>query len=47
MQLYPARMSTFFSGSTQAWAKIGMRYVRKSAFERGTAFPQLLRDSSR
>jgi hypothetical protein len=44
MQLYPARMSTFSSGSTQAWAKIGTRHVRKSAFERGTAFPQLLRD---
>ena len=27
----------------QAWAKIGRLYVRKSAFERGTAFPQLLR----
>jgi hypothetical protein len=38
MQLYPARMSTFFSGSTQAWAKIGTRYVRKSA--RGAAFPR-------
>jgi hypothetical protein len=27
----------------QAWAKIGTLYVRKSAFERGTAFPELLR----
>jgi hypothetical protein len=27
----------------QAWAKIGTLYVRKSAFERGAAFPQLLR----
>jgi hypothetical protein len=27
----------------QAWAKIGTLYVRKSAFERGTAFPQTLR----
>jgi hypothetical protein len=24
----------------QAWAKIGALYIRKSAFERGTAFPQ-------
>jgi hypothetical protein len=29
----------------QAWAKIGTLYVRKSAFERGAAFPQLLRVS--
>ena len=27
----------------QAWAKIGTLYVRKSAFERGSAFLQLLR----
>jgi hypothetical protein len=27
----------------QAWAKIGTLYLRKSAFERGAAFPQLLR----
>ena len=27
----------------QAWAKIGTLYVRKSAFPRGAAFPQLLR----
>jgi hypothetical protein len=27
----------------QARAKIGTHYVRKSAFERGAAFPQLLR----
>jgi hypothetical protein len=27
----------------QAWAKIGTLYVRKSVFERGAAFPQLLR----
>jgi hypothetical protein len=27
----------------EAWAKIGTLYVRKSAFERGSAFPQLLR----
>jgi hypothetical protein len=27
----------------QAWAKIGTLYMRKSAFERGTAFPQALR----
>jgi hypothetical protein len=27
----------------QPWAKIGTLYVRKSAFERGAAFPQLLR----
>ena len=27
----------------QAWAKIGTLYMRKSAFERGAAFPQLLR----
>jgi hypothetical protein len=27
----------------QAWAKIGTLYIRKSAFERGAAFPQLLR----
>jgi hypothetical protein len=27
----------------QAWAKIGTLYVRKSAFERGAAFPQALR----
>ena len=27
----------------QAWAKIGTLYVRKSAFERGAAFPQTLR----
>jgi hypothetical protein len=26
----------------QAWAKIGTLYVRKSAFERGAAFPQTL-----
>jgi hypothetical protein len=26
----------------RAWAKIGTLYVRKSAFERGPAFPQLL-----
>jgi hypothetical protein len=26
----------------QAWVKIGILYVRKSAFERGTAFPQTL-----
>jgi len=26
----------------QAWAKIGTLYIRKSAFERGTAFPQTL-----
>jgi hypothetical protein len=26
----------------QAWAKIGTFYIRKSAFERGTAFPQTL-----
>jgi hypothetical protein len=26
-----------------AWAKIGTLYVRKSAFPRGAAFPQLLR----
>src|SRR5258707_15846000 len=30
----------------QAWAKIGTLYVRKSAFERGAAFPQLLRLTS-
>ena len=24
----------------QAWAKIGTFYIRKSAFERGQAFPQ-------
>jgi len=29
--------------SEQAWAKIGTLYVRKSAFERGAAFPQTLR----
>ena len=29
----------------QAWAKIGTLYVRKSAFERGAAFPQLRRVS--
>jgi len=29
----------------QAWAKIGTLYLRKSAFERGAAFPQLLRVS--
>jgi hypothetical protein len=29
----------------KAWAKIGTLYVRKSAFERGAAFPQLLRVS--
>jgi hypothetical protein len=27
----------------QAWAKIGTLYMRKSAFERGTAWPQKLR----
>jgi hypothetical protein len=27
----------------QAWAKIGTLYIRKSASERGTAFPQTLR----
>jgi hypothetical protein len=27
----------------QAWAKIGTLYLRKSAFERGAAFPQFLR----
>jgi hypothetical protein len=27
----------------QTWAMIGTLYVRKSAFERGAAFPQLLR----
>jgi hypothetical protein len=27
----------------QAWAKIGTLYLRKSAFERGATFPQLLR----
>jgi hypothetical protein len=27
----------------QAWAKIGTLYVRKSTFERGAAFPQMLR----
>ena len=27
----------------QAWAKIGTLYMRKSAFERGAAFPQMLR----
>jgi len=27
----------------QAWAKIGTLYLRKSAFERGTLFPQILR----
>jgi hypothetical protein len=27
----------------QAWAKIGTLYLRKSAFARGTAYPQLLR----
>ena len=27
----------------QAWAKIGTLYVRKNAFERGAAFPQMLR----
>jgi len=27
----------------QAWAKIGTLYVRKSAFERGLEFPELLR----
>ena len=27
----------------QAWAKIGTFYMRKSAFERGQAFPQTLR----
>jgi hypothetical protein len=26
----------------QAWAKIGTFYIRKSAFERGQAFPQIL-----
>jgi hypothetical protein len=26
----------------QAWAKIGTFYIRKSAFERGQAFPQTL-----
>lgn len=26
----------------QAWAKIGSLYLRKSALERGAAFPQLL-----
>jgi hypothetical protein len=26
-----------------AWAKVGTLYLRKSAFERGAAFPQLLR----
>jgi hypothetical protein len=26
----------------QAWSKIGTLYVRKSAFERGAAFPQRL-----
>jgi hypothetical protein len=29
--------------SSNAWAKIGTLYVRKSAFPRGAAFPQLLR----
>jgi hypothetical protein len=29
----------------QAWAKIGTFYIRKSAFERGQAFPQTLRVS--
>ncbi len=27
----------------QAWARIGTLYLRKSAFERGAAFPQFLR----
>jgi hypothetical protein len=27
----------------QAWAKIGSLYLRKSAFERGAAYPQSLR----
>jgi hypothetical protein len=27
----------------QAWAKIGTLYIRKSVFERGAAFPRLLR----
>ena len=27
----------------QAWAKIGTLYMRKSAFERGASFPQMLR----
>jgi hypothetical protein len=27
----------------QAWAKIGTLYVCKSAFERGSAFPPILR----
>ncbi len=27
----------------QAWATIGTLYLRKSAFERGASFPQLLR----
>jgi hypothetical protein len=27
----------------QAWAKIGTFYIRKSAFDRGQAFPQTLR----
>ena len=27
----------------QAWSKIGTFYIRKSAFERGQAFPQTLR----
>ncbi len=27
----------------QAWAKIGTLYIRKSAFDRGTAWPQELR----
>jgi hypothetical protein len=26
----------------QAWAKIGTFYIRKSAFQRGQAFPQTL-----
>jgi hypothetical protein len=28
---------------SEAWAKIGKLYIRKSAFERGTAWPQGLR----
>jgi hypothetical protein len=27
----------------QAWAKIGALYLRKTAFERGAAYPQSLR----
>jgi hypothetical protein len=27
----------------QAWAKIGTLYLRKTAFERGASFPQVLR----